>query len=469
MSDPATWLKKLLEANSGSIPLARIPLFEQFAGDERNIKVIQEIFGDQQLLMERWKLHSRISDIKEQALSIPNAKAGVPYDALIDFEKLGWSDVISCNITGLEETGLAYDAAQHRISGIPEVSGNIKLVLHFRLASEADDTALNEKAINLVINPDPKSLWKEISTDPNALYGKEDTVHLSGRLGDKNIVAASKRGRSHANTGAFREDDFACRYYEATGWSIVAVADGAGSARLSREGSRIACQTVLDYFSVHLATEAFIAFDELIAAHYSQPGEAIAKKLNHLLYSHLGTAALEVRKKLAETAALSETDIRDFHTTLIFALVRKYEFGYAILSFGVGDCPIALLSTDLSGVVIMNPIDAGDYGGGTRFITMPEIFQDERLGTRFGFQLVPDFAYLIMMTDGIYDPKFAVEANLEKPEKWKEFLSDLQGNNEAKAAVDFTPDNPEAGVQLAAWMDFWSPGNHDDRTLVILY
>ena len=39
-------------------------------------------------------------------------------------------------------------------------------------------------------------------------------------------------------------------------------------------------------------------------------------------------------------------------------------------------------------------------------------------------------SFIFLMTDGIYDPKFIVEANLEKNEKWKEFLEDLNGNNE---------------------------------------
>jgi hypothetical protein len=73
------------------------------------------------------------------------------------------------------------------------------------------------------------------------------------------------------------------------------------------------------------------------------------------------------------------------------------------------------------------------------------------------------------MTDGIYDPKFIVEANLEKNEKWKEFLEDLNGNNEDNVKVDFNNSNTEIESQLSKWMDFWSQGNHDDRTLAIIY
>lgn len=35
--------------------------------------------------------------------------------------------------------------------------------------------------------------------------------------------------------------------------------------------------------------------------------------------------------------------------------------------------------------------------------------------------------------------------------------------------VDLTDDNDAAKDQLLDWLDFWSPGNHDDRTIAILY
>lgn len=62
-----------------------------------------------------------------------------------------------------------------------------------------------------------------------------------------------------------------------------------------------------------------------------------------------------------------------------------------------------------------------------------------------------------------------MEANLEKLENWKTFVDDLKGNNEDQAAVLFEPSNNEIASQLSQWMDFWSPGNHDDRTLAIIF
>jgi hypothetical protein len=73
------------------------------------------------------------------------------------------------------------------------------------------------------------------------------------------------------------------------------------------------------------------------------------------------------------------------------------------------------------------------------------------------------------MSDGIYDPKFVVEANLPHIKNWKAFLSDLEGNNDEGIRVELRADNEEITEQLSRWMDFWSPGNHDDRTLAIVF
>lgn len=73
------------------------------------------------------------------------------------------------------------------------------------------------------------------------------------------------------------------------------------------------------------------------------------------------------------------------------------------------------------------------------------------------------------MTDGITDAKFQTDAALDKLEVWKSFMEDLEGANDENQKIDFEGDLKIAETNLMSWMDFWSPGNHDDRTLAILY
>ena len=47
---------------------------------------------------------------------------------------------------------------------------------------------------------------------------------------DFNIAACSQRGRSHEHAGTFRDDDFFVAQVADSNWSVLVVADGAGSA-----------------------------------------------------------------------------------------------------------------------------------------------------------------------------------------------------------------------------------------------
>lgn len=470
MNEIKQYISDLLSQNNVPIPKNRMQIFEEFAQDETNINTVKVIQENEEMIIDNWKIKSTIQDIIEKHLVIPNAMVGKFYEAKLDFIKLGMNDIIFSEFENLLNYGLEYDNETETIKGDPTQSGDFKIKMKFRVSGELEDSKLNEKQVSLIINANPKSLWKDLpSTQTEDNYWKADNAQDFQPLGDKHLVVASKRGRSHANVGSFRDDDFAFKNFPETGWNVVCVADGAGSATLARQGSKIACDGIIDFFTENLNAASFSEFDSLIKEHHLGTGEDIQKKLNLFVYNKLGSAAFNVHQKLTDFALKTETNLKDFHSTLIFVLFKKYEFGYAILSFGVGDCPIGLLNKDLTEIKLMNWLDVGEYGGGTRFITMPEIFSSDKFGTRFGFKLVEDFSYLMLMTDGIYDPKFVVEANLEKIEKWQEFLEDLGGNNEENIKVEFKAENSEIANQLSAWMDFWSPGNHDDRTLAVIF
>jgi serine/threonine protein phosphatase PrpC len=342
----------------------------------------------------------------------------------------------------------------------------------------------NEKLISLVVNPDPKSLWKDIPSDTDDLFWKVDDVSIADKLGERNIVVSSKRGRSHKNVGSFRDDDFAYRHFEKTGWSVIAVSDGAGSYSLSRKGSQLACNSVIDYFESNSDLEKSKEFEEKLFQYSAANDEALLKEIEILAKQNLYKATVYVHNKIKEHSEetyknnpelfnnpKAKSSIDYYHSTFIFALFKKYDFGYVILTFGVGDCPIAIMNKQKTETTLLNWLDVGEFGGGTRFITQTDIFHstEHPMATRFNFKITDDFSFLFLMTDGIYDPKFVVEANLEKSEKWNDFLEDLQGKNEDNVKVDFDKSNTEIASQLSNWMDFWSQGNHDDRTLAIIY
>lgn len=501
MSDIKLYVETLLAHHKIQIALKKDVLFNEFVQQEMIVNAVKEIKQNQQFLMDKWQLKNSIDDIAQQQIIIPNATVNKKYTAIINLVKIGNNEIIYANFEGLENVGLQYNYQTETIQGIPTKSGDFNIKMLYRVNGEKEDAVLNEKSIALIINADPKSLWKNIpSTKTDKNFWKEDNINAFQKLGDKHIVVASKRGRSHGNVGSFRDDDYAFKQLADTGWSIVCVSDGAGSATISRQGSAIACNEIIHYFEENLKEETLLHLDTLLSEYNSVSKnkdaesiniiktenninninvtdtitpknglEAIQKKIKLFLYNNLGQAALKTHQKLEEFANKNEVQIKDLHSTLIFTLFKKYSYGYAILSFGVGDCPIAVLNKNKTEITLLNWLDVGEYGGGTRFITMPEIFSSDKFITRFNFKFLDDFSYLFLMTDGIYDPKFMVEANLEKTENWLAFLEDLQGKNEDNAKVYFNIDNKEIASQLSTWMDFWSPGNHDDRTLAIVF
>jgi hypothetical protein len=72
----------------------------------------------------------------------------------------------------------------------------------------------------------------------------------------------------------------------------------------------------------------------------------------------------------------------------------------------VGDGGMGIYRADDNEVNVLGTPDGGEFAGQTRFLTMPEIFADNSFYKRIGFRIVSDFTAIILMSDGITDPKF---------------------------------------------------------------
>ncbi|MDR6923319.1 MULTISPECIES: PP2C family serine/threonine-protein phosphatase [Chryseobacterium] len=405
---------------------------------------------------ERALIFKEKEEFREAYLVLKNATSRQFYE--FSFELEDFPNIRIRTIGNIEETGLEFE--ENRITGIPTGGSVYDLDIEFYHIRDENNSDL--KRVQLYVNADPKDLWKNIPGDTNAIFYKSDEVSWKGTFLDKKMVAASKRGRSHAHDGRFREDDFAVNELS-EGWNIVSVSDGAGSAEMAREGSRLAVHSVNEFFG----SEAKLSeLEKNIKVIYNVTS-GVHSEAEKNITGILSESVKYVYQVLDKTASEHSLSIKDFHTTLIFALAKKFDFGYVFLTFGVGDCPINLISPDFSEVKLLNRMDVGEFSGGTRFITMDEIFNDQMI-SRFGMTCVNDFSYLVLMTDGIYDPKFMTENKLEDLESWTTFFNDLNGNNDDRAKVDFINDT-DIDRQLLQWADFWSRGNHDDRTLAIIY
>jgi hypothetical protein len=65
----------------------------------------------------------------------------------------------------------------------------------------------------------------------------------------------------------------------------------------------------------------------------------------------------------------------------------------------------------------------------------------------------------MLMTDGISDPRFETDNGLQDASKWDALWTEV-----APALAAHDP-----GKALVEWMDFFTPGHHDDRTFALLW
>lgn len=410
---------------------------------------------------------------------LPNGRVGEQYKAEVSFCIDG---VEEYSIEGLEPLGLSYEKTDDGfvITGVAQPEdikgGDFPLVLYYKPKGLFSDEKLLERKLTLILNPDPRTLWKDIPTPRDIEYFKEDSqrqyvkVEAVDGIPRKDIVAASLRGRSHAHEGKPRDDHFLLHYCRDTEWYVIAVADGAGSAKFSREGSRIACETAVSHCKDALADST--EFEDAIKSFSDNADSQEARKLvGDKIYSIVGNAALKAHnaiKKEAERRSTERNDntkMKDYATTLLLAICKRFEFGWAVASFWVGDGAMCVYNEEKHAVDMLGMPDEGEFAGQTRFLTMSEIFADTAsLYKRLRFKIYSDFTALIMMTDGVSDPKFETDANLQNSDKWDALWSDFAENG-----VELIDDNELSQEQLLNWLSFWDRGNHDDRTIAILY
>jgi hypothetical protein len=68
------------------------------------------------------------------------------------------------------------------------------------------------------------------------------------------------------------------------------------------------------------------------------------------------------------------------------------------------------------------------------------------------------------MTDGVSDPKFGTDNALKDPTRWLAWW-----RNDLCTGVNLSRDHDATPVELESYLDFWSQGEHDDRTLALVY
>ena len=406
-----------------------------------------------------------IKDRGPLAFKLRNARQSEPYTDGIAYDS-GNAQICLVNVELPAELGLACNLNSMMVEGTPTISGEFSINVCYRWADDSQMTDRSGK-VTLYVNPDPKSLWKNQESDRSDPMWKEDEAAQIVCGEERRIIAARKRGRSHAHVGSCCDDDFYLQHNSDQGWYVAIVADGAGSAKASRQGSRVAVRAAGSFLKDVFAGEGGEKVATAVAAVQvaTEEGRENARRVLHnALYVTVGHAAHRAMKALFDEAQARPDiigSVKDLSTTLLIGVARKFGTQWLCAAYWVGDGAVGVYRQG-SEIQLLGEVDAGEYSGQTRFLDANEVSQ-EALLKRTRFTLCDDFTAFLLMTDGVSDPKFETESRLADICAWDTLWDDLH----AGAGLSSTDEHPDQ--KLLEWLDFWSQGNHDDRTIALIY
>lgn len=355
---------------------------------------------------------------------------------------------------------VALDGAN--ITVIPNVSGKYS----FRLPMvDVQDSEGVDVTFQITVYPDPKTIPIVEKPTPEGPYWKKDVDSFLEIFTKMNlyVIGASRRGLSHLADGKFRDDDMCVEKISDTAF-VVAVADGAGSAKYSREGSKIAVVATKDFLKTELSNVTFAEFDK------TQWAEVLIKSAKNA-YDKICSASKE-RGQI--DGGDEEKWIKGFNTTLLVAVVYTVPNGDVnIVSFSVGDGAIVWHSG--ARTELMSACDSGQYAGETLFLTARSVWRElEASRSDFISKRIKHISIqgselkagtLVLMSDGVSDPFFATHDELRSSVEWSKFFA-------AKGLVDIKRKGTDESVkeELEEWLKFdGGAGHYDDRTIICVF
>lgn len=277
-------------------------------------------------------------------------------------------------------------------------------------------------------------LWEEKEPEDKEDPVDDQKALIRSGVSGWRMIGASRRGLFHAHEGRYREDDFGAATQ--AGWHFVAVGDGAGSASLSRVGSREAVQAALEFIR-----ESLCQSDE----------EAGLTPIG--MREVLSGALAEAVAALKREAGSREIGLRDLATTLLILAHRPSPRAHAVVTAQVGDGAVVTWSPSECVLVLGRP-EHGRFAGETQFLTSMSATADFRARVRVEEQVEPDVCLFLVMTDGVADDFFPLDQQLQK------LVSELP--------TVLSPEHHRAEARLLQLLAYRKRASFDDRTLVIL-
>ena len=311
------------------------------------------------------------------------------------------------------------------------------------------------------IHPQPKKVapqWLELEPDDKSDAVPHEAHEVATGQPGWRIVAASVRGKLHAHKGQYREDSFAHGCVD--GWTILAVSDGAGSAKLSRIGSRIACDTALSVLQSQLKDYTFSPVED-----DAQPSQGDLLRMRGLL-EMAGQKALHAIKGEAHDRG---TPLKEFNCTLLVVIHTIWHDKHVVAVLQVGDGAIGLASPEWDHAFKRLGIaDHGEYSSETRFLTTPGM--DLEFHNRVLFSLPKELRAIAVMTDGVSDDFFPEDQRLGEVFYGQPIPNiTMKHGGPVLGLMHGIAHEAQAGAALRDWLRYERRGSSDDRTLVLMH
>lgn len=271
------------------------------------------------------------------------------------------------------------------------------------------------------------------------------------------LLAATRRGKLHANYAAHREDAYATM--EGKDFLVLVVSDGAGSCQYSRIGSEFAVREVAQM--IHSGLTAEFKKQELQVP-ATLPTSTVVEPI-------MEQAVRETIRRLTNFAALSGYKPQDFRCTLLVLVFLKWQDGGSFILGQVGDGFFAFLSPE--GLAArLGKSDSGEYSGQVKTF-VPEEDALEKFHESLIRIQANDVAALVLCSDGIEDPFYPIEKNatIIFRQLSTGVAISLEGFSRQETHGAIIGGGDLAEKALGQWLAFEKRGENDDRTILILH
>lgn len=249
----------------------------------------------------------------------------------------------------------------------------------------------------------------------------DDSYHLPlVTPGGLKLLGARVRGKKHKHEGTNCDDWF--EFLTVGPWTLIAVADGAGSHKFSRVGAKVACRAAVgslqDRLQDHVlrprtpwSAETFRR-DEAGQAFAEPDLEIVQETLHramHAAYEAVAAATAERAAQLRYTELMGRNLIlSDLSCTLLLAvhatvLVKEGNWDF-VMACQIGDGMSAAIYRNGT-VGLLGEADSGEFSGQTKFLTMKSELSRPNLCHKT-FPFLSPMRALMVMTDGVADDYF---------------------------------------------------------------